>query len=518
MNSYRRTIGVLAASAVFTATFVGVSGVAEARTDQPAPSAASQQDLLGLLELLPLDLPVLSGLGSIDSLLSITQPIWNLPGVTTDITWLRDGIPIPGTEGLWDYVPTSLDGGHDISAQVTGTLLGLLPVTLLTNALGISLPGTDPTATTPTATTPPRITGEPKVGKILTAVAPTWSLDGVTNAYQWLRAGATIPGATASTYTVSTDDVGKAISFRATGSKPNTTPATATSAPVTGLLSDAPTVTTPASITGAARVGSTLTVTAPGWSTTGVVTTYQWLLDTVAIPGAVATTYDVTAQDVGKAISVRATGTKPGLTPATTTSAPVTGLLGETLVASTPPSISGSGRTGQVLTVNPGTWGPLSPTTWSYQWLRNGVAVPGATDSTYIVPVRDAAKSLSVEVTAAREGYSPGRATTAGVAIAKLASTTRAGLAKKKIAQGTTGLLRVTLGVAGLVPAGRVKVYDGARLLKTYTVRAADNGSRVFKLPKLQPGRHKLKVAYAGSSSINGSTSKVVTLRVLKRH
>ena len=44
-------------------------------------------------------------------------------------------------------------------------------------------------------------------------------------------------------------------------------------------------------------------------------TTYQWLRNGVAIPGATDVDYEVVAADVGKSISLRATGTARGLRP-----------------------------------------------------------------------------------------------------------------------------------------------------------------------------------------------------------
>lgn len=419
MFSCQRAIGAVAVTAVVASGFViGAAGAVEARPAHHAPIAVDQ----GLLDLIPLELPILSGLGDIGSLLSVTQPVWNLTGVTTDITWLQDGVPIPGTAGLWDYIPTDLDGGHDISAQVTGTLLGVSPVTLITNSLGIPQLG----SSAPSATTPPSIAGEPKFGNVVTAVEPVWDVDGVTNAYQWQREGIAIPGATALTYTVIADDVAKAISVKVTGTKPGFDPGVATSAPVTGLLGDAPTVTTP-------------------------------------------------------------------------------------------PTITGVGRVGQLLSVSPGTWSGAPQPTFSYQWLRNGAAISGAGGSTYVVKVADVAKSLKVRVTATRAGYAPGTATTSGISVAKLSSTTSASLVKKKIAFGKRGLLKITLHASGARPVGQIKVYDGSKRIKTYSMRAADNGSRIFKLPKLRPGTHRIKAVYAGSSNFVGSRSKVVTLKVLKR-
>jgi hypothetical protein len=594
MRSLKRAIWTVVVSSLLAAGPGVTAGPVAAQVPEREPGLTAPR-----IALAPLSLPVLSGLGEVGSLLGVTQPTWNLPGVTTTIVWLRDGVPIPGTDDLWSYTPVVADAGHLLSAQVTGTLLGLLPVTLITNALAIA-----PLPTTPVATTAPTISGEPKVGKLLTGTAPVWDLLGVTTTYEWLRAGTPIPGATSLSYTVVPDDVGKAIALKATGAIGSVIPGTSTSAAVTGLLGDAPTATPPA-ISGTPKVGQTLTVATPAWSVPGVTTTYQWQRNGSPIPGAVATTYPVAAEDVGAALTVKATGTKTGYTTGTVTTAPVTGLLGDAPTA-TPPAISGTPKVGQTLTVATPAWsvpgvtttyqwqrngspvgtGPTyqvtpddvgaaitaqatgtkagyepgtvttapvtgqpanaiaslvapavvgtavvgrqlvaDPGTWdtpgaafTYQWLRDGVAVPGATSSTYTVRLADATHLLSFTVTATLAGHEPGSATAEGVAVPKVASRTKLSLVTKTVKKGKRATLRIVLtAAAGAAPAGKVKVYDGAKLLKGYSVRTADNGVRIVKLPVLKPGKHKLKGTYVGSSAIAGSTSRTVTLKVLRK-
>ncbi len=68
----------------------------------------------------------------------------------------------------------------------------------------------------PVATTAPQITGTPKVGKTLTASPGVWDPADVTVAYQWLRGGQPIDGATTASYKVTQADVGTALSVRVT--------------------------------------------------------------------------------------------------------------------------------------------------------------------------------------------------------------------------------------------------------------------------------------------------------------
>jgi hypothetical protein len=322
LHSYKRAIGAVMASSVVVAG-LGAGFAASAEAAPSPPAANANAGPLGLLNLIPLQLPLLSGLGDIGSLLNVTQPVWNLPGVTTDIVWLRDGLPIPGTAGLWDYLPTNLDAGHDISAQVTGTLLGLIPLTLITNALGIPLPGQEDT--TPAATTPPTVTGDPKVGTLLTATAPVWDTTVDSTSYQWLRSGVAIAGATTSSYTVAPEDVAKTISVRTTGIKGDAQ-GVATSASVLGKVGDAIATITSPSIVGTGKVGSLLSSSPGTW--TGLLAPlfgYQWLRDGTAISGATASTYVAKAADAGRTLALKVTATRLGYLPgsATTSGLPI---------------------------------------------------------------------------------------------------------------------------------------------------------------------------------------------------
>lgn len=65
----------------------------------------------------------------------------------------------------------------------------------------------------------PSITGAARVGQVLTARPGTWSPQGVTLRYQWLRNGKAIKGAKSSTYRLVSADRGRRIAVRVTGSK-----------------------------------------------------------------------------------------------------------------------------------------------------------------------------------------------------------------------------------------------------------------------------------------------------------
>ena len=65
------------------------------------------------------------------------------------------------------------------------------------------------------------------------------------------------------------------------------------------------------------------------------------------------------------------------------------------------PTVTGDAKLGSVLTASPGSWSQSS-TTFSYQWLQNGVAIPDATAPTRKLYKRQLGKQVTVQVTASR--------------------------------------------------------------------------------------------------------------------
>jgi hypothetical protein len=68
------------------------------------------------------------------------------------------------------------------------------------------------------------------------------------------------------------------------------------------------------------------------------------------------------------------------------------------------PVVSGTGTVGQILTTTNGTW--VNASTYAYQWLRDGVAIVGATASTYVLVAADSTHAVSCRVTATNAGGS----------------------------------------------------------------------------------------------------------------
>ncbi|WP_315093875.1 hypothetical protein [uncultured Cellulomonas sp.] len=166
-------------------------------------------------------------------------------------------------------------------------------------------------------------------------------------------------------------------------------------------------------ITGTPQVGQTLTAVPGPWGPAPVALTYQWLAGGQAVSGATATTWKPTVAQLGTTVTVRVTGRKTGYTTVSRTSAATAAVLGA--LTGTKPTIQGTARTGSMLTAVPGAWGP-APVTLAYQWFGNGVAIDGATATTFTVGATEYGTTLKVRVSATKPGYAPLSSTSAATA------------------------------------------------------------------------------------------------------
>ncbi|HVK26788.1 MAG TPA: M4 family metallopeptidase [Nocardioides sp.] len=160
---------------------------------------------------------------------------------------------------------------------------------------------------------------------------------------------------------------------------------------------------TPALTSGTPRVGRRLSVSGVAWSEAGTETTYQWRRSGVAISGAVNASYTPVYADLGKVLSVAVTGTANGLQSVPWTRSTSTIQRG-IITAPTTVRAGGTPYVGRRLTALRGTWSP-SGITFTYQWLRDGRAIAGATRSTFVIRRIDKGHRISVRITGRKAGY-----------------------------------------------------------------------------------------------------------------
>lgn len=228
--------------------------------------------------------------------------------------------------------------------------------------------------------------------------------DGVVGDELWLTNGTTdgtalvadiAPGGTSSSPAL-VGTLGTSTVFRTAGLGGSTLRAMHTSG-LEVVLSGTP------SVGGSSVVGGTLTASTGVWE---ALTTfgYQWLRDGAPIAGATGAAYQPTPADLGRAISVRVTGSKPGNISASKVTAAV-GVAAGTQVNRPAPAITGKKKVGRTLKVAKRTYD--AGVGKSYQWLRNGKVIKGsaAKKASYKLRKADQGKRIQVRVTATKPGF-----------------------------------------------------------------------------------------------------------------
>lgn len=155
-------------------------------------------------------------------------------------------------------------------------------------------------------------------------------------------------------------------------------------------------------ISGTGAVGTTLTGSTGTWPS-GVTFTTQWIRNGSSA-GDTDSSYSITGSDLGREMTFRVVASKSGYTSVTANSGGVTVTAG-TISPTATPKISGTATVKKTLTARTRGWMPS--VTFSYQWLRNGAPIVGATSSKYKLKTADKRKRVSVQVTATRSGYNP---------------------------------------------------------------------------------------------------------------
>ncbi|MEE9965119.1 MAG: carboxypeptidase-like regulatory domain-containing protein, partial [Propionicimonas sp.] len=337
--------------------------------------------------------PTISGEPKLDSTLTADAGSWDPAPDSLVYTWYAGSTELAKGADKTTYVLTEAEVGKAITVKVTASKAGYEPTTTESEATA--------TVTAETlAYEAPTITGTPTFGETLNAAAGTWT-DGATLSYQWYRDGDKITGATGADYTLGVDDVGAAITVKVTGTKTGYLAHTETSAATASVAALTMTAAKP-EITGEAKVGVELSAGVTGWTPADATLSYQWSAGGNAIAGATGTTFTPTSAQLGKAITVTVTGSKPGYEQASATSDPTADVVTDKLIAPAP-RVLGTAKVGYRLSVTSGVWAP-SGVVLAYQWYASGVPVSGATGSSLLLSAGQRGKAMSVRVTGSAVG------------------------------------------------------------------------------------------------------------------
>lgn len=171
-------------------------------------------------------------------------------------------------------------------------------------------------------------------------------------------------------------------------------------------------------------------------------------------------------------------------------------------VAEGAPVVTGDAEVGAVLSLDPGKWSP-DDVFFTYQWMRDGEPIAGATELDYRITAADVGTTLTAQVIATERGnVNPGTAESDDVVVNIGASVE----VTMDPYRGTTQQqYAVTVAVTtsrGEPATGSVSVWvDDAE----YTGTLAD-GTVTFALPAQSPGIHVVVAEYAGTVGIDGAT------------
>ena len=363
-------------------------------------------------------LPTISGTAQVEETLTVdTSAIADSDGLTNvsyRYQWSRgDGNADTDIEdaAVSTYTLATTDEGKTIQVRVSFTDDADNEESLTSAATAVveAKPNSAPTGL-------PTISGTAQVGQELTAdtsgIADEDALNDAVFAYQWLADDANIQGAANSTYTLSDEEVGKAIkvkvSFTDDGSNDETLTSAATA--VVAAKPNSPATGAP-TISGTAQVDQTMTADtsriADEDGLTDVSYSYQWIrsdggTDTDLV-GETNATYTLVSADQGKTIKVRVSFTDDGGNEETLTSTATAEIAARPNTPATgAPVISGTAQVGETLTAE--TTGiadedGLTNVSYRYQWLAGGTDIDGATGSSHTLTDDAQGKAIRVRVT-----------------------------------------------------------------------------------------------------------------------
>ena len=373
--------------------------------------------------------PAISGTATIGNVLTGTYTFFDPNGKSqsgSTYQWLRSSssggsyTAITNATGT-TYTLTSSDIGQYLEFQVTPA-----------SQSGTGNPATSPASAqiqssgAPTASSP-HITGTTTEGQTLTGAYTYAQTNNVTqgaSTYIWLEsatAGGTytaIPSATADSYALAPTDVGKYLEFAVTpvAIYPPTTGSAATSSYVGPIAPSSLPVASVLSYSGTQSVGNTLTGTYTYSDTGGnaeASSTFVWLEASssngtyASIGGATAKNYVLQVSDIGKYLEFQVTPVSIVATGTPVASDPGSEIQSSGAPTASSPSITGTPAVGQTLT---GTYtyhqtDNVAQASSTFIWLEaassNGTyaAIPGATNSTYVLQTTDQGQYLEFQVT-----------------------------------------------------------------------------------------------------------------------
>jgi hypothetical protein len=295
---------------------------------------------------------------------SITFKVKVDGGGNVTYQWQKDGVNIPGATLPFYTIPlVTLKDIGDYSVVISGTSCNQFQTVVVSDAATLLVDA------------PPEITKQPENATLCAngAVSFTVGVAGTNLTYQWRKNGTAIPGANGRVYKINSVATTDAGSYDVVITGPSNQ--TLTSSPAVLTVNGLASITTqPSNLTVCAGQPANFSVAATG---TGLV--YQWSKNGTALPAATSANYSIAAAATADSGNYSVT---------------VIGTCGDTVASTT-----------ATLVVNPATAVTMDPvrvdvahgqpasftvvasgSSLTYQWYKDGVAIPGATSATLEIP------------------------------------------------------------------------------------------------------------------------------------
>jgi hypothetical protein len=375
--------------------------------------------------------PAITGDAKVGNTLGATVGTWSVTGLAYQYQWLVGGA-VKGTST--SYLLTAADLGKSLQLRVIAWKSGYTSVSASSSTVTVQPAPVQVTLKKFSKTGTPTLSGTAKVGSTVKVKSKgSWSPKPASYGYQWYANGVEISGAVNSSLKLTADQNGKQVTLKLIGKKSGyadtlSKASKAKKVAAGSLAAKTPKITN--SSTGkdpaktAPKFGDTLSTSVSAWTPAPVQLGYQWYRSGKAISGFTDSTYTIVAADIGKTISVKVTGTKPGYKTASKTAKASKKVVALKFSATAKPQLVGVPGVGVTLTINTGTWTPAPTPPFKYQWLRDGKAIKDATGASYLTVGADRGKSISVKLTGSRTGYASVTQTSAKVKIGVLTTKT----------------------------------------------------------------------------------------------
>ena len=325
--------------------------------------------------------------------LSASQTLADIDGLgVISYQWRANGTAISGATGS-SHVLTQAEVGQTITvlARYTDAMGTAEAVSSAATALVANINDAPTGSVT--------IGGTPTQGQTLNAISTLADADGLGSlSYLWRADGAVV--GSGSSHTLTQAEVGRAITVVASYTDGQGT-AEAVGSPATAPvanINDAPSGSV--NISGTPTQGQTLSVSHTLTDADGLgAVSYTWLADGSAIGGATGSSLVLTQAQVGKVLTVTASYTDGYGRAESVSSAATAAVANVNDAPSGLPAVTGTALEGQTLRADVAAIADIDGLgAISYQWLRDGSAIAGATGAGHLLGNADVGALLSVRV------------------------------------------------------------------------------------------------------------------------